>query len=137
LIDGLLELLVPGHFHVALSDSEKAHMRSALTHILKIKCDTDRAGCCLDATRAATLQAVVERAFLPQSYAALLVGSRYTTAGEAAGDATRASESEEQLRREAWQKRQEAYVYNRTGSRFYEPPNCPDVPVMPKQYKVW
>jgi hypothetical protein len=136
-MEGLLELLVPGHFHVALSDSEKTQMRSAATQILKIKCDTDRAGCCLEATQAATLQAVVERAFLPQSYAALLAGSSYATAEEGAGEATRASESEEQLRREAWQKRQEAYVYNRTGSRFYEPPNCPDVPVMPKEYKVW
>lgn len=34
LIEGLLELLVPGHFHVALSDSEKTHMRSAATQIL-------------------------------------------------------------------------------------------------------
>jgi hypothetical protein len=34
LIEGLLELLVPGHFHVALSDSEKTQMRSAATQIL-------------------------------------------------------------------------------------------------------
>jgi hypothetical protein len=30
----MLELLVPGHFHVALSDSEKTHMRSMATQVI-------------------------------------------------------------------------------------------------------
>jgi hypothetical protein len=44
LIDGLLELLVPGHFHVALSDSEKTHMRSAVTHIRNKGCKLPGSG---------------------------------------------------------------------------------------------
>lgn len=31
---------------------------------------------------------------------------------------------------------QEAYIYSKTGARFYDTPNCPDTPQRPKVYNV-
>lgn len=127
LVDELLDMVLPGHFGLALSRAEHARMLGTAAVYSKgsvheeedaaFKGDAEQK----QATASAAIKQAVEAHLRERTGAleGLTAARRPAVAAEAALRTT-----------------QEAYVYERTGSRSFGPPSCPDEPAYPAEYPV-
>lgn len=128
LVEELLDVLLPGHFGVALSRAERARMAGTAQVYSKARGAADGAE--------GTYHDDVEEKQAGATDAVKRAAETYL------GERTRALEAATAARREAvaanarLRQEQEAYVYERTGSRAVGLPSCPDEPEYPAAYRV-
>lgn len=128
LVEELVDVVLPGHFGIALSRAERARMAATAEVYSKVRGPAEgedakfqgdweeKQAAATDAARRAAETYLGERTRALEAFTA---GRR----GALAADA--------RLRQE-----REAYVYERTGSRAFGLPSCPDEPEYPAQYRV-
>jgi hypothetical protein len=131
LADELLDVVLPGHFGLALSAGEHARMAATAKIYSKAQsaADADDGAKALFAGDAETKRhaATAGMKLATETY----LDAR-TQALEAATAATRGAVAASARLRAT----QEAYVYERTGSRAFGPPHCPEEPEYPTEYRV-
>lgn len=123
LVDDILDVVVPGHFGVALPPDERARMAEVSTLYSKSRQEPEDFEADAAAKQAAATEAVKAAA---DTY---LHGP--TERLHAAGKRAR-----KLVEQRAALRAQEAHVYARTGSRFFQLPHCPDEPEYPPSVPI-